>query len=1101
MAKSFKRVIACILAVLMVCFSMPFTALATPEDYQPNFTLRFGTFSADDAYDVTSTDWSSSSTGAFDSFSGIKGPALDYTGSVDEETGAYNVTSLTLDNSKVMGALEYNSYTEDDYEGELEGTTTYEEGMGITMSVLVEDIDVLNTLEGFLTYSDNIEPAYVWTAGKNAKSAKAEFGTAEDYAAALEKKAAGDANYKAVTLKTQEGDNEGLYVGQNMDDYYADINSSDNAYAKDGKIYFNACKTNGYIDTVDISKTSLDNDSATDPETGETGYDFAGKALIVTFAFIITGDVSEKNPITIGIQDTTNIYTSLSACDTTENMTDINQALYPYYNEAGVDAVGGAHVYFQGYNCNSKVYKYGNPNGETTHTHTAAEELANVKAATCTEAGYTGDVVCKDDGEVMTAGEATDPLGHDFSVEKEAAVSATCTTVGKTAVIGCSRCDETTGGDEVAIDADAHSYELTETVAPTCTEKGYDVYTCKYNSAHSYNTNYVDAKGHTEAAPVIENQVAGSCKGEGTAATYDEVVYCSVDGVEISRTQKTGETPAHTPAEAVKENEVPATEDAAGSYDEVVYCSVCGDEISRETKEIPALGHTHVYTSSVVDATCTAAAYTVYTCTAGDDSYTEPVDGSVALGHNFSVEKEAAVTATCVTAGKTALMGCSRCDETTGGESTGLDADNHEGPTVALDAVEATCQSTGLTAGEKCSACGVVTKAQEVTAQLDHNFVEIEAEVPATKTTAGKTAVEQCTNGCNETKGGEVIPALGIVVTVDGAYAQYGEVEGYEFGENTVDYLSTVTLTAKALDGAKFVGWEVSGKQVSTDATYSFTATSDVTVTPIFADTANDITVVFLDKYNNVSYSYAGSVDGFVAEMKTAIPTGTNYPGYTFNGWDLTDEEILAITDSTVVNGVYTATGNQYKVTLNGTGTIDGENVTEKTVGYDTSVTVKAEGATAWSVDGANVAYGDTYTFFVGADITVTPVFDTVTAKPEVGMVKATATDLKNKKVNYLATMTVEDGYKLLDHGFVYVADKADASTLTLDNVGNTASNGKVVKKVTAGATGSKQFALNYSVKTSQYGSVVAYIVYQAADGTVTTEYTTPTVVDYTALS
>jgi hypothetical protein len=336
-----------------------------------------------------------------------------------------------------------------------------------------------------------------------------------------------------------------------------------------------------------------------------------------------------------------------------------------------------------------------------------------------------------------------------------------------------------------------------------------------------------------------------------------------------------------------------------------------------------------------------------------------------------------------------------------------------------------------------------------------------------------------------------------IAVKINGKYAQYGEVEGYEFGENTVDYLSTVTLTAKALDGAKFVGWEVSGKQVSTDATYSFTATSDVTVTPIFADTANDITVVFLDKYNNVSYSYAGSVDGFVAEMKTAIPTGTNYPGYTFNGWDLTDEEILAITDSTVVNGVYTATGNQYKVTLNGTGTIDGENVTEKTVGYDTSVTVKAEGATAWSVDGANVAYGDTYTFFVGADITVTPVFDTVTAKPEVGMVKATATDLKNKKVNYLATMTVEDGYKLLDHGFVYVADKADASTLTLDNVGNTASNGKVVKKVTAGATGSKQFALNYSVKTSQYGSVVAYIVYESSDGSVVTQYTTPTVYDY----
>ena len=39
----------------------------------------------------------------------------------------------------------------------------------------------------------------------------------------------------------------------------------------------------------------------------------------------------------------------------------------------------------------------------------------------------------------------------------------------------------------------------------------------------------------------------------------------------------------HTPAAAVKENEVPATCGAAGSYDSVVYCSICNDEISRET--------------------------------------------------------------------------------------------------------------------------------------------------------------------------------------------------------------------------------------------------------------------------------------------------------------------------------------------------------------------------------------------------------------------------------------------------------------------------------------------------------------------------------------
>ncbi len=46
----------------------------------------------------------------------------------------------------------------------------------------------------------------------------------------------------------------------------------------------------------------------------------------------------------------------------------------------------------------------------------------------------------------------------------------------------------------------------------------------------------------------------------------------------------------HTPAEAVRENEIPAGWDTDGSYDEVVYCSVCGIELSRTAKLTPPLG-------------------------------------------------------------------------------------------------------------------------------------------------------------------------------------------------------------------------------------------------------------------------------------------------------------------------------------------------------------------------------------------------------------------------------------------------------------------------------------------------------------------------------
>ena len=47
----------------------------------------------------------------------------------------------------------------------------------------------------------------------------------------------------------------------------------------------------------------------------------------------------------------------------------------------------------------------------------------------------------------------------------------------------------------------------------------------------------------------------------------------------------------HSPGEAVRENEVPATCTEPGSYDAVIYCTVCGAELSRETVTVPALGH------------------------------------------------------------------------------------------------------------------------------------------------------------------------------------------------------------------------------------------------------------------------------------------------------------------------------------------------------------------------------------------------------------------------------------------------------------------------------------------------------------------------------
>lgn len=98
--------------------------------------------------------------------------------------------------------------------------------------------------------------------------------------------------------------------------------------------------------------------------------------------------------------------------------------------------------------------------------HTAAADLANVKDATCTEAGYTGDSVCKWCGKVLKAGEEIPALGHKTEVKD--AKAATCTEAGYTGDEVCTVCNETIKKGEV-IPALGHKYE--NGVCTVCGEK------------------------------------------------------------------------------------------------------------------------------------------------------------------------------------------------------------------------------------------------------------------------------------------------------------------------------------------------------------------------------------------------------------------------------------------------------------------------------------------------------------------------------------------------------------------------------------------------------------------------------------------------------
>lgn len=908
MRKSFKKVVACLLAVLMVTFSVPFTALATPDDYKPNFTLQFNTFVADDSFDaegITSTKWGMK-TPAYDLYSGVHGAPLDYEGGVNKEDGSLEITRLYLENSKVQGILDYKGLTADDYAGEVTGQTNYVKGMPFTITVKLNNIHELTAFELKNTYSDNIAPAIVYKAGARANTATAKIASIADYKADTAKSKTPVTNEKSV-YQTAGNYYEGMYEGNNSNASFT---------ASSGAVYSYATLSGDGRESQDFTSvnTNVDNggdDGITNPKTGATGYDCANDAILVTFLFIVTGEVSEQHPIKIGLyQDK---HSGASCAQNMSGLDDINLASYGQKVEG---QVGAYHCYFMGYNALTKQSL-----GAAQHTHTAGEpKQENVVPATCTTDGSYDEVVrCTEDNEIISTEHHVIPAtGHKF---------------------------------------------VDTVVAPTCTAQGYTLHKCSVCGEETKDT-YTDALGHEYGEWVIDKPATEDTEGSKHRDC--------IRGDDTQTAVIPQLTHVHTPAAAVKENEVPATCEAEGSYDEVVRCSKCGEVITTTHKTTPALGHKWKATK-VVAPTYESQGYTEYVCE-NDPSH---------------------------------------------------------------------------------------TKKDDYTAKLD-----------------------------------------GVKLTVNGKYSSYGSVEGFDFDKATwAGKNSTVTLKAMPIEGAVFAGWEIDGKVVSTANTLELTMYKDITVTPIFQEEQKStITVVFLDMYNNVTASYTNmTVADFQAEMAKAIPTPAEYPGYTFAGWSQTDDAIKALDTSATITSSYKTRGNSYTVNAQGANiTVNGETKanTFADIAYDTAVTVSADNAKAWAIDGTTVAVGSSYTFYVGSDVTITPVTDAVTDKPMTAIVSAAPATAGSYRVSFLASSYIPAGYTVIDRGFVY-GKGATQDELTLEKVGTTiAATGAKVKSISVPTNKDtvNDFGLVYGVKNKDAAATaVAYVTVKsmADDNSVTTVYST----------
>ena len=216
-----------------------------------------------------------------------------------------------------------------------------------------------------------------------------------------------------------------------------------------------------------------------------------------------------------------------------------------------------------------------------TGVHQASAPVReNEVAATCLgEGSYYEVVYCSSCGEEMSRTSGTEAaLGHDFG-EWSTAEDPTCIVPGvKRRTCRRSGCG---AEEEESIPAtgvhQAANPERENEVAATCLGEGsyYEVVYCSSCGEEISRTFRTEAAlGHAYGAWTVVN-----------APT------CSAPGVRHRACQTIPATGEHKASDPVRENETDAGCETAGSYEEVVYCSSCGEEMSRTSGTTAALGH------------------------------------------------------------------------------------------------------------------------------------------------------------------------------------------------------------------------------------------------------------------------------------------------------------------------------------------------------------------------------------------------------------------------------------------------------------------------------------------------------------------------------
>ena len=387
-------------------------------------------------------------------------------------------------------------------------------------------------------------------------------------------------------------------------------------------------------------------------------------------------------------------------------------------------------------------------------------------AATCEATGKDEGTHCSVCNAVITAQATVPALGHDYSKEVKTEAyrksSATCT-APDVYYKSCSRCGKATADKTFTGEELGHKFTRkvegtsTKVSDATCTEPAVYKYSCAVCGAageetytvgsalgHNWSNYTNNADGKTKTRVCSRGCTETTCIGEHDYEVIPEkLATCTVDGNASYRRCKVCKTEdahsVYSKGHKYGTKETAETELAtclvSGKAEEVYYCvrEDCPDKAVKVISDVvvPAIGHN--YGDFVDDGNAKS-----HTKTCKNENCLASTEGHT-VTENHKIVKVEAKDATCLADGATAGEKCEVCAYNT----SEVIKSNGKHTEEIIPAVAPTCTEDGLKEGKKCSVCGEILVAQEVDPKKGHTEVEIPAVDP-TCTEKGKTAGKKC---------------------------------------------------------------------------------------------------------------------------------------------------------------------------------------------------------------------------------------------------------------------------------------------------------------------------------------------------------------------